>query len=80
MAGGLLLVVRSGSRRLSAKLRAQQAMWGIVDAGVFVRGRGGEPLMSMTEGSARQPAGWSAAACAKKRQIASVASGPWGSV
>jgi hypothetical protein len=40
MAGGLLLVVRSGSRRLSAKLRAQQATWGIVDAGVFVRGRG----------------------------------------
>jgi hypothetical protein len=30
----------SGSRRLSAKLRAQQATWGIVDAGVIVRGRG----------------------------------------
>jgi hypothetical protein len=28
----------------------------------------------------RQPAGWSAVACAKKRQIASVASGPRGSV
>jgi hypothetical protein len=40
MAGELLLVVRSGSRRLSAKLRAQQATWGIVDAGVIVRGRG----------------------------------------
>jgi hypothetical protein len=28
----------------------------------------------------RQPAGWSAVACVKKRQIASVASGPRGSV
>jgi hypothetical protein len=39
-----------------------------------------ESLTSMTEGSARQPARRSAVACAKKRQIASVASGPRGSL
>jgi hypothetical protein len=45
---------------------------GIACRRAYVRlARGGLP---------RQPAGWSAVACAKKRQIASVASGPRGSV
>jgi hypothetical protein len=45
---------------------------GIACRRVYVRPRAGR--------APRQPDGWSAVACAKKRQIASVASGPRGSV
>jgi hypothetical protein len=56
--------------------------------GPLERGAAGQERSSAGRGCARslrttdesQPAGWSAVACAKKRQIASVASGPRGSV